>query len=306
MLLITGVQDVRVSAVIPSWNGAAVLGPCLDSIARQVVAGGLETIVVDDGSTDATPEVLRGHAGVCLLSNDRSVGYSAATNQGAAAARGRVLVLLNSDTELVGSDTIERLATAAETPNIGLVGPMLLNVDGTLQPSCGAHLRVSGALVLMSGLHRLLPDRVRARVTPHTWSHDRSRDVDWVKGAAMAIRADLFRELGGLWPALFGEETDLAFRVRKQGLRIRFERTARVVHRGGYSLDQKLSEAERAVRVADSQKLLLVTHYGRLRRVTIRGILLAGYGARAVIHSLLGRRSRAVVFREMARVMASN
>lgn len=291
--------------VIPSWNAGAVLGRCLVSLKCQEVTGGFETIVVNNGSTDHTADVLRSHPGVRVLSNDQNVGFSMANNQGAEAARGDVLVFLNSDTEVLDEDVLERLAAIAEQPDVGLVGPMLLNVDGTLQPSCAAYLSVSGALALMTGLPRLLPDRLLLQVAPDRWSHDRSRDVDWVKGAAMAIRSDLFRDLGGFWPTLYGEETDLAFRVRGRGLRVRFESSARVMHVGGHSLGQRLSDAERAARVANAEMLFLRTHYGRVRRTAIRAILTVGYGARVALHAALGRRARSAAFWEMARVVAS-
>jgi GT2 family glycosyltransferase len=300
------VRDLRVSVVIPSWDGAAVLGPCLDSVSRQHVTGGIETIVVDDGSTDHTTDLLARYPGIRVLSNAQSVGYSAACNQGAADAHGAVLVFLNSDTELLSGDVLERLAVAAEQPNIGVVGPMLQNPDGTLQPSCAAYLTVTRAVALMTGLHRLLPDRLRARVAPHTWSHDRSRDVDWVKGAALAIRADRFRELGGFWPTLFGEETDLAFRARGRGLRVRFEREARVMHIGGYSIGRRLSDPEREARIAEAELRFLRNHYGRQRRTVIRAVLFAGFAARAAVHGIRGRRDRAAAFRAMARVLVSS
>jgi GT2 family glycosyltransferase len=300
------VADTRVSVVIPSWDGAGVLGPCLDSIRRQDVTGATETIVVDDGSTDQTTDLLRDHPDVRVLSNDQSVGYSAACNQGAASARGAVLVFLNSDTELLDRDVLERLAVVAEQPDIGVVGPRLENPDGTLQPSCAAYLTVTRAVALMTGAHRLLPDGLRARMAPHTWSHDRSRDVDWVKGAALAIRADRFRELGGFWPTLFGEETDLAFRARRSGLRVRFEREPRVMHIGGYSIGRQLSEPEREARIARAELLFLRNHYGRNRRAVIRAVLFAGFAARAALHAVLGRRDRAAAFRAMARVLISS
>jgi hypothetical protein len=299
------VGNLRVSVVIPSWNAAAVLGACLDSVKRQELRGGFETIVIDDGSTDDTTKVLGEHPDLRVISNEECLGFSVACNTGAAVARGEVLVFLNSDTELLTADALERLAQAAGRPDVGLAGPMLVNVDGTLQPSCAAFLTVRTALALMTGLHRLLPDRLLPRVAPHRWSHDRSRDVDWFKGAVVTIRADLFRDLGGFWPSLYGEETDLAFRARERGLRVRFERSARVMHVGDHSLGQRLSDADRAARVVNSEVLFLRTHYRPGRAIAIRAILTAGYASRAALNALLGHRRRAAVFREMTRVVAS-
>ena len=297
------VACVRVSAIVPSWNGADVLGPCLARLAAQEVTGGLETIVVDDASTDGTPEVLRRHAEhIRVIRNERNAGFAAANNQAATRARGEILFFLNSDTELLGRDAVERLARAFDDPGVGLAGPRLVNPDGTLQPSCGAHPSVIRALLVMSGVHRMLPDRLLPRVNPERWSHDRARDVDWVKGAAVAVRADVFRGVGGFWPALYAEEQDLAFRVRQRGLRVRFEAAPRVMHVGNHSFGQLLSRAERAERVARAELRFLRTHYRPLRRTTIRLIVWTGFTARAVAHGMLRRGEPAAVYRAMARV----
>ncbi len=297
---------LRLSIVIPSWNAAGVLGACLDSLERQELEGGFETIVVDNASTDDTAAVLRRHADrVRVIANDRNVGFSAANNQAAEVAEGEILLFLNNDTEVQDSRGLERLLRAFDDPGVGLAGPMLVNPDGTLQPSCAAHPGVGRALVVTSGVHRLLPDRLLARVEPERWSHDRSRDVPWVKGAAVAVRAELFRELGGFWPRLYAEEQDLALRAQRRGARVRFERSARIMHIGNHSFAQRLSTAERAERVAGAEVVLLQTHYPGPRGAAIRAIVGGGFAARALAHRLLGHRDRAAVFRAMARVYAS-
>ncbi len=292
----------RVSVVIATWNAADVLGRCLDSVARQEIAGGFETIVVDNASTDDTAELLRRYAdGIRVVANAHNARYAGANNQAAAIARGDVLFFLNSDTELLAPDVLERLAAAVDDPAVGLVGPRLLNPDGTLQPSCGAHPTVGRAVLVQSGIHRLLPDRVRARVVPHRWSHARPLEVDWVMGAAIAIRADLFAELGGFWSTMYGEEQDLARRVQDRGLRVRFEPSAQVMHVGNHSLAQQVSNAQRAAVVARAELAFLRRHYGPVRRAAIRAIVGGGYAARAVVHARLGREGPARVYGAMAR-----
>jgi len=294
--------EPRVSVVVATWNAADVLGACLDSILRQRVDGGFETIVVDNASTDSTQDVLRGREGVRVIQNERNLRYAGANNRAAQRARGRVLVFLNSDTELQGDGVINTLADSAEAPGVGIVGPLLLNPDGSLQPSCGSHPGVLRATAVGAGLHRLLPDAVRALVAAGHWSHDRSHEVDWVMGAAIAIRAELFRELGGFWETMYAEEQDLAYRAQRRGLRVRFERSASVMHVGNYSLAQQWSEPERATRVARAELAFLGAHYGRLRAAAIRAITGTAYASRALLLRLLGRRSRADVYRAMARV----
>jgi N-acetylglucosaminyl-diphospho-decaprenol L-rhamnosyltransferase len=299
-------ERVRVSVIVPAWNASAVLGRCLDSLAGQRVEGGFETIVVDNASTDDTPELLRRYSDhLRVITNDHNARFSGANNQAALEARGDVLFFLNSDTELLAPDVLERLARAVADPQVGVAGPMLVNPDGSLQPSCAAYPSVSRALLVGVGLHRLAPGVVLERIAPEFWSHDRSIDTGWLMGAAIAVRAGVFRDLGGFWSTVYGEEQDFAYRARARGLLVRFESAAKVMHIGNHSLSQKWSDAERAAQVANAELLFLRTHYGRARAATIRVIVTTAYSVRWLVHSLLGRREQAGVYRAMAGVYTS-
>jgi GT2 family glycosyltransferase len=297
---------MRGSVIIVTWNACEVLERCLESLEAQRLPGGLETIVVDNASTDGTAEFLKGHSGrIRVIANAENLGFSGANNQAAREARGEILFFLNPDTELLGEDVLERLARTAGESRVGLAGPMLVNPDGSLQPSCAAHPSIRVALLVGSGLHRLLPDRLLARVAPQFWSHDRSIDTDWLMGAALAVRADVFHQLGGFWPRLYAEDEDLAYRAQERGLRVRFDRTARVMHIGNHSAGQRWSSAQRAERIAAAELEFLRTHYSRRRAAGIRTIVCAAYGARALTYRALRRDQQASVYRAMARVYAT-
>ena len=296
---------MRHSVVVISWNAGDVLGPCIDSILDQEVEGGLELIVVDNGSTDHTPELLKRYEGrIRALRNDSNRTFSEANNQGAAVAAGEFLFLFNSDTELFEPDTFEKLAKVLREPGVGLVGPRLLNPDRTLQPSCSAHQTVLRAFLVAVGLHRVLPDGARARVFPRGWSHAESRDVDWLLGAALGIRRALWEELGGFWSTVFAEEQDLARRVQDRGLAVRYVHEAPIVHIGNYSFGQRWPDPERVARTSAGEVAFLREHYGRLRGGAIRLITCAGLAARWLVLRALGRTSQARMYASMARVFA--
>jgi GT2 family glycosyltransferase len=300
------VEPLAGSVVVATWNAADVLGPCLESLRRQQLPGGFETIVVDNASTDGTAVLLRDVGDeIRVISNDTNVGFSMANNQAAREARGRILFFLNSDTELPDPDTLEHLCRAVEAPGVAIAGPVLLNTDGTLQQSCASHPGVGRALLISSGMWRLLPKRLLTRVAPELSSYAESRDVDWLMGAALAVRADVFRELGGFWPTMYAEDQDLAYRAQQHGLRVRLESSARVIHVGNHSNMKRWADDERAVRVANAELAFLRVHYRRPRAAAIRTIVGAGYAVRALAHAVLGRRERSRVYRAMARVYAS-
>jgi GT2 family glycosyltransferase len=300
------VDGLRGSVIIPSWNAADVLGRCLDSLDRQELDGGFETIVVDNGSTDDTAELLRERGDrVRTIRNDRNTGYANANNQAAAVARGRTLFLFNSDIELLSNDVLERLCRTAEEPGVGLAGPMLVNPDGTLQASCAAHPSLLRALAVGLGLQRVLPQRALLRIAPEFWAHDRPVDTGWLYGAALAVPADVYRELGGLWSTEYAEDEDLAYRLQWRGLRVRFDNSARIMHVGNHTLGKARTDAQRAGRVAEAELTFLRTHYSRPRAAAIRAVTGAAYAVRALVHRLLRHHGRADVFVAMTRVYAT-
>jgi GT2 family glycosyltransferase len=294
---------VRHSVIVVTWNAAEVLDRCLESVHRQEVDGGLETIVVDNASTDGTDAVLARHADrIRVIRNDRNLGFSLGNNQGAAAASGEILHFLNADTELVGRDALRRLADALRESGVGLAGPRLVNPDGTLQPSCSAHPSVLRALIVESGLHRVLPNRMLAWAFPRHWSHDESRNMGWLVGAALSVRADVFRDVGGFWPIQYGQEQDLAREIQRRGLAVRYVHDVPVLHVENFSGRQRWSSPERAARTAEAELAFLGKHYSRPRAAAIRLITAIGHAGRSAILGLLGETERADVYRSMARV----
>jgi GT2 family glycosyltransferase len=295
---------VRHSVIVVTWNAAEVLDRCLRSLPLQEVDGGLETIVVDNASTDGTEAVLTRHADhIRVIANDRNLGFSLGNNQGAASASGEVLHFLNSDTELLDRDVLQRLADALDEPGVGLAGPRLVNPDGTLQPSCTAHPTVPRALVVASGLHRLLPNRALARVFPRHWSHDESRNTDWLLGAALSVRTEVFREVGGFWPIQYSEEEDLARKLQQRGLAVRYVHNVRVMHLLNFSSQKRWSSPERAGRQAAADAAILAKHYSRPSAAAIRLITASGYAGRSAILRRMGEIERAEVYRSMGRVL---
>jgi N-acetylglucosaminyl-diphospho-decaprenol L-rhamnosyltransferase len=293
---------MRHSVIVVTWNADAVLDRCLETLRAQRVEGGIETIVVDNASSDGTAAVLARHADhVRVIHNEENAGFSLGNNQGAAEASGEVLHFLNSDTELLQPDSLQRLADELGAAGVGLVGPRLENPDGTLQSSCRAHPTVLGALVVGAGLHRLLPNAGLALVFPAGWSHDETRDVDWLVGAALSVRADAFRDAGGFWPIQYAEEQELAWEIQRRGYAVRFVADVRVMHVENVSNQQRWSLAQRAGRTAEAERAFLAKNYSRPRGGAIRWITGAGHLGRSAVLRRLGRTERADVYAAMAR-----
>ena len=293
----------KASVVIVTWNSSEVLQSCLESIATQDYEPKPDVIVADNASLDDTASIAKTFGGrVQLIELDRNLGFAAANNLAAKEATGDRLLFLNPDTRLVRGDTLRALLSVLDDPSIGLAGPGLLNLDGTRQLSAASFPTATRALVVGAGLHRVLPDSLRARFSPVTWSQAWPEDTDWLRGAALAIPAVLFHRLGGFSERTFmyGEDLDLAYRVRLAGYRVRYDPRAEILHYDDHSSSQRWSPAERARRVAAGDVAFLTAHFALPRRVAARFLWGLAWAGRAVVLGALGRRGRAGVYRAMA------
>jgi N-acetylglucosaminyl-diphospho-decaprenol L-rhamnosyltransferase len=227
-----------VPVAIINYNTREHLRACLASVVPEHPP---EVIVVDNASTDGSAEMVRHEfPEVTLIGRDDNPGYGAAANQAIAASSGDVVLLLNSDTRLLPGALSGVANYMGRHPRVGLVGPRLLNTDGTLQPSC---FTWPGARKTLKAVGSGLASRIFKVRDRHwwTWSYDRPRNVPCVLGAALAIRRTAFEEVGGFDPAFFMyyEETDLCVRLWRAGWSVQFAPDAEVVHVGGVSTDQQ-------------------------------------------------------------------
>jgi GT2 family glycosyltransferase len=215
----------QVSVVIPAHNHYGITRRCLLAIAYAPTRVAMELIVVDDGSSDGTSAALnRDLRGVRVLRHDQAQGFNQACHSGVALARAPVVVLLNNDTEPCACWLEELLEPFALWPDTGIVGAQLLFANGRLQEA--------GGIVWGDGQ----PWNYGRGGNPYDPRVSYTRQVDYVSGACLAIRRELWQSLGGFSaefaPAYF-EDTDLAFQVRAHQLTVRYAPLARVIHHEG-------------------------------------------------------------------------
>lgn len=231
------------SILVVNWNVRDLLRRCLQSILANLPACQLEIIVVDNGSTDGSVEMVRtDFPQVHLIANPDNRGFPAANNQGLAVARGRYVLLLNPDTEVVGNALETMVAFADAHPDVGVVGPMLLNPDGTVQSSRRRFPTLLTAVFESTWLQPYAPRRLLARYYVLDRPDDEVQDVDWVTGAALMARREAIEQVGPLDEGFFmySEELDWCRRFREAGWRVVYLPTARVIHYGGKSSEQVL------------------------------------------------------------------
>ena len=140
-------EGINLSIVIVNWNARDLLRECLQSVYAQSQAFNFEVVVVDNASSDGSAEMVkREFPRARLIENQENLGFARANNQAIRQSIGRFVVLLNSDTVVLSHALDRMVAFMKEHQDVDALGPMLLNTDGSLQPSIRSMSQVSGCI----------------------------------------------------------------------------------------------------------------------------------------------------------------
>jgi GT2 family glycosyltransferase len=229
----TGAQP-DVSIVVVAFNARDHVLRCLASLQRHVRLD-FEAIVVDDGSADGTPAAVRdAHPWAKLIAKERNGGLAAGRNSALSVAEGRLVLMLDADTE-VRPGAVESLAGVLdEQPRVGVVGPKLVFPDGQLQLSARRWPPLLTPFIRRGPYARLNPDpAVQRRHMMADWDHASQRPVVYVIGAAQMWRGDLPTLIGHYDVRISsygGEDIDWCLRVWEAGLEVHYVPDAEIVH----------------------------------------------------------------------------
>ncbi len=276
---------VEVSVIIVSYNSRAYLGRCLASLLPQLPAGG-EVIVIDNASTDGSPEVVRAFAGVRLVENPENVGFVRAVNQGLKLAAGRYLLILNPDTEVRPGAVAALLRFMADRPRVGLAGPRLLNPDGTVQPSRRRFPTLPVLFAESTIIQWWFP---RLGLFRRFYCEDLPdgppQPVDWVTGACMLVRREAVEEVGPLDERFFMycEELDWCRRMWAAGWEVYYVPEAEVVHQEAASSRQ--DPVRQRVNFYASRLKYAAKYHGAAVSTVLRAWLLCGLAAELAVEA---------------------
>jgi GT2 family glycosyltransferase len=236
-------EKVKVSIIILSWNTKELLKQCVESILNNCKRGGkknelTEIVIVDNGSTDGSKKYINELTNYELTNcglqirailNKKNLGFGAGNNQGMRVAKGEYFLLLNSDTIVKNRAWLKMAEFMDKNPQVGVVGCRLLNPDGSWQPSCGYFPNLPVAFLMLFAEH-WLGSLVR-------FSPKKTKEVDWVMGAAMMIRPEVIKKAGLMDEGIFMymDEVEWCWRIKKAGWKIIFWPGAEIVHFGGGS-----------------------------------------------------------------------
>lgn len=229
---------MKLSIVIPTYNANEWIQGCIDSIRQHGPRYDYEIIVVDDNSTDDTPEIVRQQfPDVRLFSNEKNVGFGKTANVGLRASAGEYVLVLNNDT-WVHEGALERLIEYLDRhSSVGIVGPKVLSADGSLQQQCRRRIPTpAAALLYFTGVANLFPANPRVAGYLMTASDENATtEVDAVSGACLMVRRAVMDQIHGFDEEyyLYGEDMDFCWRTKLAGWKVVYYPKAAITHFGG-------------------------------------------------------------------------
>jgi GT2 family glycosyltransferase len=279
-------DSVDISVVVVNWNRRALLQACLNSLLVQDGAG-FEVILVDNGSTDGSPELVEEFARaapfpVRLLRNTVNLGFCAANNQGITAARGAYIALLNNDAEAAPRWLAELRAAFDRGPDVGMAASKVLVWE---DPRV---IDKVGHLIYLDG-----QNRGRGSGELDRGQYDAEEEVLWPDGCAAMYRAAMLREIGGFDEDFFayGDDAELGLRARRAGWKCLYMPRAVVRHHRGATLGR---HSGRRLELIERNRVLLAVKLFPGRLLWLNGIyflarLAAGLRAAARNRGEIGR-----------------
>jgi len=265
-----------------------LLRACLQSVERGRGSLDVEVIVVDGGSADGSPQMVADEfPWARLIARPDNVGFPKGNNLGIAKANGRYILLLNPDAEIVG-DALPLMVEFLQThPDVGGLGPLLLNPDGSVQSSRRRFPTLVTGLVESARLEWLAPGALR-RYYAQDLPDDETADVDWVVGACLLVRQEAAAQIGGMDEAYFmySEELDWCRRLKDAGWRIVYHPAAQVIHHVGKSSEQAVTA--RHIHFNRAKLRYFRKYHGRFAANLIRIVLLGNFAWQMVWEGLKG------------------
>ncbi len=232
--------DIDVSIIVVSYNTIGETLDCLRSVYEQTAGIAFEVIVVDNASSDGSPEAIASEfPQIDLIRLDENIGFGRANNVAAERASGSYLLLLNPDT-LILDGAIQKLHAFAEADGRGGVfGGRTVFADGSLNPlSCRCKESIWSMFCTATGLSSIFRNSTFFNPESYgSFKQDRVREVDIIPGCFFLIGGELWRRLNGFDPIYFmyGEEVDFCYRAQKEGYHCMFTPDATIIHYGGVS-----------------------------------------------------------------------
>jgi len=283
----------KVSVIIVSYNVRSYLAHAIDAIMKSDHKE-IEIIVVDNNSYDSTCEYLEHNfPSINIISNHENVGFGKAVNQGARLATGDYYLILNPDT-IIEEETVSILLKyLTKNKEVGMVGPKILDADGTLQLACKRSFpTLSVALPKVLGLDRVFPTSKWAGKYNLTYlDPDKNHPVDAISGSCMLLESETYNKLNGFDEQffMFGEDLDLCARIWESGQEVHYSPETKIIHYKGESVKTAPYDSREAF--YHSMNIFVNKYYSSTMGLFARFFISVGISLKKFISMLNEKRS---------------
>lgn len=277
----------ELSIILVNWNCISYTEQCLASIRDTVGNLDVEVIVIDNHSADAPCATLNEQfPWITLLLSDENLGFGRANNLAVKHSTGEYLLFLNPDTLVLGDALSQMLLALKSMPKGGAIGCKLLNPDGTLQSTCVQPFpTIANQLLALGWLQRRWPTLpLWGRQAAYANEPGKVFEVDFVSGAAILIRRDIFLKVEGFNPDyfMFAEETELCLEIHAAGYSVGHTGDAQIIHFGGQSTKTR-EDSFASVMMRDSVYRFFKRNRGATYAVAYRLVLLLSAACRVMV-----------------------
>ena len=236
-------KEVDISIVIVNWKVRPLLEKCLQAVLTDIEGLNAEIFVVDNDSRDGTPEMIMAeYPQVTMIALAHNRGFAQANNLALREATGKYIFLLNPDTEVQGGFFKTIINYFVSHPQIGMIGPRVLNSDFSLQPSVRRFPDLFSQIIVLLKLRSFkFGKKLLAKHLALDFDYNREQDAQQIMGAAIAMTKDAFEKIGYFDERFYiwFEEVDYCQRAQKQGIIIRYLPTASILHHSGASFKKQ-------------------------------------------------------------------
>jgi GT2 family glycosyltransferase len=238
-------MSAPVVVAVVSWNTRELLRACLKSLAPETEAGLAQVWVVDNASSDGSPDLVSSDFGWAeLVASGENLGFGPAVNEVARRVGSEWIVAANADIAVEPGALAALVEAGARHPEAAILAPRLIGSDGATQQSVHAFPGVRLAAALASGLPGLSARLGERLCVEGAWDPTRPREVDWAHGAFLLCRRSAYDAIQGFDPLqwMYAEDLDLAWRASRAGWSVRYVPEARVRHAGGAATSQAFGD----------------------------------------------------------------
>jgi GT2 family glycosyltransferase len=281
---------MKLSIILVEWNTSDLLKQTLESVYKETAGFDFEVIVIDNHSADDSVEMVRKYfPRVKLVANNDNRGFAKANNQGMAMAVGEYIMLLNTDVIVQGNAINKLVDYLGSHSDVMMVGPRLLNTDGTFQPACRRNLpNPVNSFLHLFGLAKVFKNSKLANEYKQTNADpEATAPTQALSGAAMMFRRKVYEEIGGLDETFFmyGEDLDFCKRIFDNGWKTVYVSEAKITHIGGASSKKRRTKS--LVNFYEAMWLYYKKHFYKQYNLLINYIVWIGIKIRMGIALLI-------------------